>query len=742
MPGLGQAVRVRRDRYGVAHLYAQNQHDLFFAQGFVAAQDRLFQMELWKRAGQGRLSEVLGAGAVTRDVRARQLMYRGDMDAEYASYDVDARAILTAFTDGINAYIASLTNGGSPGLPIEFKIAGFAPEAWRPEDCLNRLAAYSMTGNARSELVYARALRELGPSKTARIVEFDPPVALDPDPSLDLSGLAPELLESFIGSDHRIAFPPRPIEGSNNWTVAGARTRTGAPLLANDPHRVVGLPSLRYMVHLVAPGWNVIGAGEPGLPGVALGHNEQIAWGFTIFGLDQQDLYVEELNAGNALEYRTRQGWKTMQVREETIAVRGAPSQQVQLRFTQHGPVIWQDGRRALVLRWVGSEPGTAGYLASLAIDRAHNWQQFEAAVPRWKVPSENLVYADRAGNIGEHSAGLAPVRHWTGLLPVPGTGGYEWNGFVPADQLPHSFNPPAGYIATANHKMIPGHYPYKVGFEWEAPYRISRIRDVFTAAARDKRTLSVEDMQALQGDVTSLAAQGFQRLIGTTSLRGESAVRDLLAWDGRLTRESSAAALYEVWLRHITEALGAQLSAPFAAHYSDLGPDTVLRLFATPQAEIFGARPRARRDEILAQTLQAALRELERLMGPDRSRWQWGTLHTLFFRHALDAVTPATRTLFDLGPFSRPGDEYTVNATGMPSDSWEQVTGASYRQIIDVGDWDRSVAVNTPGQSGQPTSVHYSDLEPRWDAGQYFPLSYSEAAVQAASTDELTLEP
>ena len=361
--GVEKPVDVLRDRWGVAHIYAQNQHDLFFAQGVVAAEDRLFQMELWKRAGQGRLSEILGPGTLQRDINARALRYRGDRQAEFESYSPDTQAILTAFTEGINAYIASLTAPGGPGLPIEFQLAGFSPDAWHPEDCLNRMAAFSMTGNAFGELEHAQALTDLGAAKTAKLYDFDPAVALDPAPGLDLAGISPELLKDLIGSDRRIEFPAhsRSIEGSNNWTISGALTASTKPLLANDPHRVMGLPSLRYMVHLVAPGWNVIGAGEPGLPGVALGHNEHIAWGFTIFGLDQQDLYLEELNPANPLEYKTETGWKEMDTRHETFSVKGAAPVETDLKFTRHGPVLWSDGKRALALRWVGANQEPPG---------------------------------------------------------------------------------------------------------------------------------------------------------------------------------------------------------------------------------------------------------------------------------------------------------------------------------------------------------------------------------------------
>ncbi|MFY9562304.1 MAG: penicillin acylase family protein [Terriglobales bacterium] len=762
--GLQQPVEALRDRWGVAHIYAQNQHDLFFAQGFVAAQDRLFQMELWKRAGQGRLAEILGPAFLARDVNARLLRYRGDMKAEYESYSPDSEAILTAFTDGINAYIASLTAPSGPGFPVEFQLAGFSPDAWRPEDCLNRMAAFSMTGNAFSELEHAQAVALLGAEKGSILFEFDPAVTLDPAPGADFAGLAPSLLQNLIGSDQRIEFPARAPEGSNNWTVSGALTYSGKPLLANDPHRVIGLPSLRYMVHLVAPGWNVAGAGEPGLPGVALGHNEHIAWGFTIFGLDQQDLYLEELNPADPLQYKTENGWQRMETQHEKFRVKkpasaaeirndivqdpaDPSSTDVVLKFTRHGPVLWEDGKRARALRWVGSEPGTAGYVASLAIDRAQNWEQFESAVARWKVPSENLVYADTAGNIGEHSAGLAPVRKWTGLLPVPGVGGFDWTGFVPVGELPHSFNPKEGFIATANHKMIPDRYPYNVGFEWASPYRITRIRSVFADAKKHNHKLTLPDIAFMQNDITSLAAIEFQKLLQLTPLKNDPSLRSFLGWDGELKRESPEAALYEVWLEQIRVALADRFSkgktTPLQAlsgRFQEMPPDSTLRRLKNPEQNLFGDDPVALRNQLLAATLHSAREQLSKLLGADASQWSWGKLHVVRFRHALDQQ-PGAKDLFGLGPLPRPGDEYTLNATGT-NDSWEQVSGASYRQILDLNAWDRSWVINTPGQSGQPGSSHYSDLMQLWDVGRYFPLLYSRKAVEGETTDRLTLEP
>ena len=552
----------------------------------------------------------------------------------------------------------------------------------------------------------------------------------------------------MVGSDQGIQFPPPALHESNNWTISGALTASGKPLLANDPHRVMALPSLRYMVHLVAPGWNVIGAGEPGLPGVALGHNERIAWGFTIFGLDQQDLYVEELNPANPLEYKTEAGWEKMKVVEERFLVKGAVPADVNLKFTRHGPVLWQDGKRALALRWVGSEPGTAGYLGSLAIDRAGNWEQFEQAIQRWKVPSENIVYADSAGNIGEHSAGLAPVRGWTGLLPVAGKGQYDWQGFIPSADLPHFFNPAGGFVATANHKMIPEHYPYKVGYEWASPYRVNRIRSVIEDAKEKGHKITSADMQSLQTDVTSLPALAFQKLLISSALTDDPVIKSFMTWDGRLTRESVDAALYEVWFRQIRVTIAERVTKSaksgaqqLGGRYEFLTPEKVLALLSNPEKDLFGEHPQEERNQFLKDTLQQAKGELEKRLGPASDQWSWGKLHAVSFRHALDEQ-PGMKNLFDPAPLSRPGDEYTVNATGVPQDSWQQVSGASYREILDTSDWDQSLAVNAPGQSGQPGSPHYSDLLGLWNDGKYFPLVYSHEAVEREATDRMVLEP
>jgi penicillin G amidase len=421
------------------------------------------------------------------------------------------------------------------------------------------------------------------------------------------------------------------------------------------------------------------------------------------------------------------------------------------LKFTRHGPVLWQEGARALALRWAGTEPGTAGYLGSLALDRAGNWKEFEAAMPRWKVPSENIVYADREGNIGEHSTGLAPLReNWSGLLPVPGKGGYEWAGFIPNESLPHSYNPTDGFVATANQRMLPDGYPYAVGFEWYEPFRYLRIKEVLEAAKARGSKLGVQDMEALQSDVVSLPARDLQRLLRQAVDRDSTVGNDprrliaemLLRWDCSLRADSPEATVYEFWAAELRSAMTARVVPAQAQKiFGELSLGKVLQELSNPQNDLFGNDPRASRDATLFATLDQARLRLIARQGADINSWTWGKLHRMKFQHPLDSV-PSVAALFDRGPMSRSGDLDVVQATEFVDDSFDQIYGASYRQIFDLDDWDRSLGINVPGQSGQPGSKHYDDLLPLWNEGKYFPLAYTKDAVDAVTTDVLNLTP
>ena len=788
LPGLDSAVEVRRDRWGVPHIYARTQHDLFYAQGYVAAQDRLWQMEMWRRTGEGRLAEVVGQGAVARDRFARLLRYRGDMAREWVSYAPDARAIVHAFVDGVNARIREVRacEAGQPRaaadcdrVPIEFSLLGVLPEPWSYEVPLQRMAALAMTGNALSEVERAWLVALVGAERAAELWPPDPARPLDPAPGLDLAGIGTSSLGAALEAYGPVAYAR--LEGSNNWVVSGARTASGKPLLANDPHRAIAVPSLRYLTHLVGPGWNVIGAGEPAIPGVAAGHNERVGFGFTIVGIDQQDVYVERMGKcegratrdearGTREEGATRDeargqrgevadradaaprasdlvprpsvprcyfhkgAWHPTTVLLDTIRVKGGMPVVTRLEFTAHGPIVAEDAARgrAFALRFVGSEPGTAGYLASLSLNRVRDWASFQEAAARWKLPTENLVYADVDGNIGWVAAGLAPVRHWSGMLPVPGDGSHEWRGFLPLAELPQRLNPPGGVIATANDNVLPPGYPHVLNYEWASPFRRERIRGVLDTA----RGLTVEHMQRLQHDELSLPAARLVPVLLRVLGAGERArpeARALAAWDHVMHRDSLAPLLYESWLRALAPRVFQPMAGPgWEVLDSEWDLTTLVRLVTEPGAA-WGARPAEARDRAVRLAWDDALRDLERRLGPDRAGWRWGQVHQAPFRHPLAAA-------FDLDSVPRGGDGNTVNATG--GRDLLQTHGASFREILDLADWDRSVATSTPGQSGQPGSPHYADLLPLWRDGRYFPLLYSRAAVERETRHLLRLEP
>ena len=743
LQGLQKPVKVLRDEWGIAHIYAETQADLFFAQGFVAAQDRLWQMDLWRRIGEGKLAEVLGEKAVERDRFARLVRYRGDMKTEYESYAPDAKPIIEAFARGVNAFIEV----SKDKLPIEFEIAGYRPEPWTPEVCLTRMAGYVMTRNASSEIVRAGLAREYGKEFVDEWVETDPARKIEIPQGLNLEGIEPKILAAANAAAGPVVF--NPSDGSNNWVVDGTMSATGKPLLANDPHRTIALPSLRYLVHLVGPGWNVIGAGEPSLPGVAAGHNERVGFGFTIVGIDQQDLYVEEINPSNPNEYRWQGKWRKIRVEREEIKVKGEASpRQVELKFTHHGPVLYEDRarNRAVALKWVGSEPGTAGYLASLTLNRVQNWNEFLKAMERWKVPSENLIYADVEGNIGWVAAGMTPIRKgWSGLLPVPGAEGkYEWQGFLPVSALPQKFNPADHFIATANHNILPKDYPRELGYEWTSPIRFRRIAEVLGGRQETKGKFDIADFQRLQHDELSLPARELSAML--KELKGASTelqpyVELLTRWDCQLSKDSAAAALFEVWLSKLPAAV-------FKPHVPAKAWPTVasripllktIDALKSPVPRWFGESPRAGRDLAVLKSLEEAVAETKKLLGDDASGWRWGKLHVAAFGHPL-STDAERRALFDLPPVEKGGDGNTVHNTSGPN--FRQNNGASFREILDVGDWDRSVVTSVPGQSGQPGSRHYNDLLPLWAEGKYFPLLYSRPKVEAAAKARLTLEP
>lgn len=720
LPGLERPVEILRDKWGVPHIYAQSSHDLFFAQGYITARDRLFQIDLWRRVGAGQLAEIAGPQAIGRDRIARLVRFRGDWNAEWTAYSPDALDIATAFTAGINAYIQSL-NGTRP---LEFRLAGYDPGKWTPEDTVARIAGLLMIRNPAREVQRAQDIARYGLDAIQKYQPPDPFVKLTIPNGLDIAGITTGLLRDFNAAIGGVQFPE--TQGSNNWVVSGERSVTGKPLLANDPHRPILIPSLRKTVHLVAPGWNAIGAGEPALPGIALGHNEDVAFGFTIVGIDQGDVYVEKLNPANPDEYQYKGSWRKMEVVDDELKVRGYERpHNIRLRYTLHGPVIAEDlGRhRAYALKWVGSEPGAAGYMGALALARARNWEDFRKAAGQYKIPSENLVYADRAGNIGWIASGRAPVRNnWTGLLPVPGhTGEYEWSGSLTIDQHPQLFNPAGGAIWTANHKILPKDYPHRLGYEFAAPFRAGRVGEMLA----EKPKFSVEDFQRMQQDTHSHPARMFVNAVLKPWLAHETqapkrdieVARKLASWDCDLGVDSMEAMLFEYWL--------AKLPAFVFGQGPGSKADTVYLL---------DHLAKNREGRALRESLRATMADLSRQHGDDASKWQWGKAHTILFRHPLGVRR------FHRGPHARPGDGNTVNSTS--GGFQRQTNGASYRQIIDVSDWDKSVMTNVPGESGDPESPFYDSLLNDWLTGKYHPMPYSRRAVEAAAVETIRLRP
>jgi penicillin amidase len=756
--GLGQPARILVDQWGVPHIYAASPDDAFFVQGFNAARDRLFQIDLWRRRGLGELSSVFGPSYLEQDRAARLFLYRGSMEPEWAAYGKDAKQTSTRFVAGINAYIDYLAR--KPELmPFEFRQLGYTPAKWKPEDVV-RIRSHGLTRNLTQEFARSRVVcraglaadavrAQLSPSWTTRVPEgLDPCL---PDDALDVFTRATDNVrfdrQAVLAS--RAAPNEETLEGSNNWVLAPSRTATGRPILANDPHRAYGAPSLRYIVHLSAPGLDVIGAGEPALPGVSIGHNGKVAFGLTIFSIDQEDLYVYETNPANPNQYRYKGGWEDFRVVREKLAVRGRPAAAVELRFTRHGPVIYQDAatRRALAVRTAWTAPGMAPYFGSIDYMKAQDFTQFRRAMERWGAPTENQVYADTSGNIGWVAGGLAPVRpNWDGLMPVPGDGRYEWKGFLDGAKLPYVLNPKQGWFASANEMNLPAGFPYKehkLGFEWPDNARARRIAEVLSATPK----ASMEDMQRLQNDVVSLNARRVVALLKPLSSQDgktQAALRLLSRWDGEESAGSAAAALYEVWWsRHLGAAFKAAVLPPAAAAAMDAPHASVLLESLEKPAQRFGPDAVRKRNELLLSSLGRAWAEMEAMQGPDPTRWEWGKLHFSYFVHPMAPILDrAGHQRVNVGPLPRGGGAYTVNVSSYHPNSFWQAHGPSFRMVLDVGNWDNSRAINTPGQSGNPDSPHYRDLAASWAEGKYFPLLYSRDAVEKAARQVIELLP
>lgn len=762
--GLDGPVDVYRDSFGVPHLYATSEHDLYMAQGYVHAQDRFWQMEFWRRIGSGRLSEILGETTLESDKFIRTLGWHRTAAQELEQLGEAERAMLEAYASGVNAYLEA--NQGKLGL--EFSILGltgvrYDPEPWAPLNSLTwaKVMAWDLGGNRTEELERAQIAAHLGaPAVAVLMPGYDPadPVIL-PASAATLQAV-PELARRGF------ALGSGPEIGSNNWVVAGDRTATGAPLLANDPHLSIQMPSIWYEIGLhcepLGPecGLNLVGASFAGVPGVVIGHNDHIAWGVTNLGPDVQDLFVERVNPDNPNQYEFAGQWRDMELIREEIAVSGQDEPVIlTVRKTQHGPIIndvaggigaeWQFGWQPLAFAWTALQPGTL--LESLRmLDHAQDWDQFREALALWDVPSQNFVYADVEGNIGYQAPGRIPIRAaGDGSMPVPGwTGEYEWVGTIPFDDLPRAFNPSEGFIATANNAVVGPEYPYFLTADWEPGYRARRIVELLQA----DDSVSLPDMQAFQRDSSPLYAQDLLHhflALQPEDDRLAQALDLLRSWDGRAVRDSGGAALFEALRGNLVDAVFEdELGEQLLVETRDELQVAAARLLPDPASVWFDDRRTAEvegRDQILETALRRSVDQLTDLLGKDMLRWRWGDLHTASFENqslGQSGIWPIEQ-LFNRGPVEADGSIGALNNTAYGLGvSFAVDLVPSYRQVIDVQDFGRSVSMHTTGQSGHPFQPHYDDMIEAWRNFQYHPMLWTRSQVEAAAEAHLRFIP
>lgn len=753
---LNDKVEVLRDKFGINHIYANNQRDLFYMQGYLAARDRLFQFEIWRRQATGTVSEIFGESELERDIGTRLFMFRGDIKEELNHYHDDGYEIITSYTDGINAYISEVRNNPE-SLPIEFKILGIRPEIWTPADVISR--HQGLLGNIGLELNIGRAVSKIGVDKVKDLQWFhpkDPELILDEkitEEDLDQDILKlynayrkpvkfkkEYLLEEFRkDEDLEVSFLEnnKNLEdefsiGSNNWVISGKKSESGYPILANDPHRTIVAPSLRYLTHLVAPGWNVIGGGEPEIPGISIGHNGYGAWGLTVFRTDAEDLYIYELNPENSKQYFHKGEWVDFNIIKESIPVKGGEDYEIELYYSIHGPVtlIDENRNRAYAVRCGWLEVGGSPYLASLRMNQSNSWEEFREACNYSNIPGENMIWADKDGNIGWQAVGIAPIRNThSGMVPVMGDGRYEWDGYLPIIEKPNDFNPDNEFLATANENVTPLSYDKwnAIGFSWADPFRGDRVDEFLV----DSKKFTMQDMIDLQVDYYSPPAFYLTGMLSRLINYDENFLKEyddyilrLIKWDNKLNKNSVEATIYVNWERNIIN--------EFNKEYV---PDKVKGLIRVQLFKIMNKlynMDEKLRNNFLKKTFISSINDLKSKFGDKTDDWVYGQdgYKHIKVKHPLEEiVNDSIYKILSFQKYPRGGNGYTVGATGS---NLSQSHGATFKVIIDTKDWDNSLASNSPGQSGDPSSLFYRNLYKDWAEDKYFNLLYSKEKIES----------
>lgn len=770
--GLRERVNVRRDERGIPYIEAANLTDLCFAQGYVTASDRLWQMDFMRRTMRGESAEILGNAVLEQDKMFRTYGFAQVAESEVAGASREAREQLEAYARGVNAYIESLD---AKGLPPEFQILQYRPRPWTPADSLLivKLFFEFLSDTWQTDIMRAALAGVPAEKREALLVETSPldVIVVGRDKAKPGAGLSPqkdanirvevstlralgEMRARMERVAERLGVLELNREASNNWVVSGKHTASGKPLLANDPHLLASAPSIWHMVQLNAPGLRVAGVTSPGLPGVVIGHNERIAWGFTNVGPDVADVYLEKFDPQNPRRYMTPTGWREATVRREEIRVRKSftsaetETQVLEVTVTRHGPVVFEREGKRFALRWTALDPKLTGAEGFFALNAARNWTEFQTAIARYTAPMQNMVYADVDGHIGYTAAGRVPLRKsGDGSLPYDGsTDAGEWTGYIPFEKLPRLFDPPSGIIVTANQRIVGTDYPYFLTREWAAPYRARRILELLEA----KPKLTVDDFRAIQGDTFSIPGSIFVREtmrtlkdvnfpLDTRSAQGDKMLRQSLAsfqnWDGRIVPESTIAPLVaEMRLAFRNRIIKAAIGEELAKEYGWGNSSTLIDRLITEQPRQWLPKEFTSYADLLLACYADARAALTKRLGADESQWTWGRYALVSFPHPLARV-PLIGQQFLIPPFPQTGSGSNLTTVNVGR-------GVSMRFIADTGDWDRTQLSITLGQSGLPASPHWKDQLEDWRgvAPRVFP--FTRPAVERATRQTIVIAP